>query len=144
MSLEYEEYERKCNEIHKTNKGYLAEFEQWLANKGLTQRTIDNHVTNVDFYINHYLCYYDALEVWHGCYGIGMFLGYWFIRKAMWSSCGNIKSSAAGIKKFYRFLLESNVIEQEDYDTLCLSIKAEMPEWLDEMRRYDDLVFGNY
>ena len=91
-----------------------------------------------------YLCYYDARDVLQGCYGISMFLGDWFIRKAMWSSCTNIKANAAGIKKFYEFLLEYGVIEQEGYDALCEIIKKEMPEWLDKMRRYDEMIFEDY
>ena len=72
------------------------------------------------------------------------FLGSWFIRKALWSSCAHIKSNAAGIKKFYSYLLENNVVEQDDYDDLCETIKECMPDWLDKMRRYDEMIFGDY
>ncbi len=32
-----------------------------------------------------------------------LFLGYWFIKKAMWSSPVQIKSNAASLKKFFTF-----------------------------------------
>jgi len=54
--------------------------------KILSKKTIDKHVSNVDFYINDFLLYEDAIEAADGVSSMGMFLGYWFIRKAMWSS----------------------------------------------------------
>lgn len=139
MTSDYEIYEQKCKKIRDANNMYLNNFETWLKNQGLTQKTIKNHINNVDFYINDFLCYYDAQNVIQGCYEMSRFLGDWFIRKAMWSSCANIKSNAASIKKFYSFLLNSSVITQEDYDILCTTIKDEMPDWLDEMKRYDEM-----
>jgi site-specific recombinase XerD len=137
-------YEKKRNKIQKENELHLAGFEKWLKNKGLSQKTINTHVSNVDFFINDYLCYYDALDVSQGTHHIGGFLGNWFIRKAMWSSCAHIKTNAAGIKKFYAYLLENNVVEQDAYDELCWTIKDDMPDWLEEMKRYDDMIFEDY
>jgi len=56
------EEEKKLNEIHKANGKYLKGFEKWLENKGLSEKTINMHVSNVDFYINYYLNYYDTVE----------------------------------------------------------------------------------
>ena len=144
MLNEHEPQEKKENEVHKDNEKHLAGFEKWLKNKGLSQKTINTHVSNVDFYINNYICYYDVLDVSHGTHSIYGFLGDWFIRKATWSSCAQIKTNAAGIKKFYAYLLEENVIEQESYDDLCGTIKEYMPDWLEEMKRYDEMIFEDY
>jgi len=144
MVYEHEAGDNKRNEICKDNEIYLAGFGKWLKSKGLSQKTIDTHIANVDFYINDYLCYYDMLDVSRGCHEIYGFLGNWFIRKAMWASCAHIKSNAAGIKKFYAYLLEQKVIKQGDYDVLCETIKEYMPDWLEEMRRYDESIFGDY
>ena len=141
MDFDYETYDREVNKIREINKAYLTDFEQWLKNKGLTEKTIYKHVKNVEFYINDFLCYYDALDVKHGCYEINHFLGGWFIRKTSWASCGNIKSNAASIKKFYEFMLEKAIVEQVDYHNLCETIKDEMPEWLEEMNRYDSIEY---
>jgi len=132
------------DEICKENEMHLAGFEEWLRNKGLSPKTINTHVSNVDLYINNYLRYYDVLDVSQGPREINGFLGNWFIRKTAWSSCAHIKANAAGIKKFYAYLLEENVIQQEDYDDLCWTIKEYMPDWLEEMKRYEDMIFEDY
>lgn len=67
-----------------------------------------------------------------------MFLGYWFIKKAMWSSPAQIKSNAASLKKFYTFLFEKGQIDKEDLDDLKERIKEDMPEWIATMTRYED------
>jgi hypothetical protein len=144
MDFDYEAYEKERDAIREINGLHLAGFETWLKSSGLSKKTIDKHVSNVDFYVNEFLCYYDAEDVQQGCYRIGQFLGDWFIRKAMWSSCSGIKSNAASFKKFYAYMLAVKVIEQKDYDILCETIKEELPEWLEAMRRYDDMLTEEY
>jgi len=136
---DYEAYEKAVEEIRRKNEAHLMGFEAWLTNKGLSRKTIHNHLSNVEFYINSYLCRYDALDVTHGCRSIGGFLGDWFIRKALWSSRATIKSTAASIKKFYAYLLEEGVVTQEDYNDLIETIKDEMPDWLEEMDQNDSM-----
>jgi len=139
MNPDYLAYEKERDAIREINKLHLAGFEIWLKNSGLSEKTIERHVSNVDFYINEFLCYYDAEEVVAGCYRVGMFLGSWFIRKAP-SSLSGIRSNAASFKKFYAYMTAVNVIKQKDYDFLCKTIKEEMPEWLDAMRSYDEML----
>ena len=43
---------------------------------GLTEKTINNHLANIDFYVNEYLLYYDATEVKDGAHSVGEFLGH--------------------------------------------------------------------
>jgi len=136
-------HKKKRDEIFEVNETYLMGFVKLLENKGLSQKTIKAHVTNVEFYINDYLgC--DLMDVTKGCRRIDIFLGYWFISKAAWSSCAHIKSYASSLKKFYAFLLEQNVVEQEDYDYLCETIKENMQEWLQKMKSYEDMLFADY
>jgi len=134
----------KSNEIEKANKKHLKVFEKWLQDSGLASKTIDNHVTNVEFYINDFLCGYFEKDVTQGCYKIDRFLGDWFIRKAMWSSCPYIKGNAASFKKFYACMLENGVVEQKDYDALCETIKENMPTWLYEMKRYEAMADSDF
>jgi site-specific recombinase XerD len=145
MAYDYKALERREKEIQKENEKHLVGFEKWLREKGLSQKTINTHVSNVDFYINNYLCYYpDMYDAKQGIRHINGFLGDWFIRKAMWSSCAHIKTNAAGIKKFYAYLLEENLVEQEDYDDLYWTIKEDMQDWLSAMKRYDNMIFDDY
>jgi len=144
MVYDSEALERREKEILKENEKHLVGFEKWLKATGLSKKTINTHVSNVEFYINNYLCYYDVYDVKQGAMQIYGFLGNWFIRKAAWSSCAQIKTNAAGIKRFYAYLLEEKVVEQEDYDDLCRTIKEYMPDWLEEMKRYDEMIFEDY
>ena len=134
----YEQYEKDCERIRGDNERILAEFEKWLSDKDLSKKTIANHCNNVDFYINEFLLYEEAIEASDGIYEIGYFLGFWFIKKAMWASKSTIKGNATSIKKFYEFMLDKGKIDKEDYIELKEVIKNNIQEWLDTMDRYDD------
>jgi site-specific recombinase XerD len=136
---DYERYEDDCEKIRKKNQSLLIEFETWLKTTGLAKKTISIHSTNIVFYINEYLLYEDATEPQDGVDSVNMFLGYWFIKKAMWSSQAAIRSNAASLKKFYTFMYEKDLISIEGLTELKETIKENMPEWLDTMARYEDL-----
>ena len=138
MLGEYEQYEADCQSIRESNEKLLADFANWLQQANLSDNTISKHVDNIDFYINEYLLYEDALEPQDGVAEVGMFLGYWFIRKAMWASAASIKSNAASLKKFYTYLHERGLVTKDDLNFLKVTIKEEMPEWLATLARYDD------
>lgn len=140
---DYGKYEENCEKIRKSNQLLLNEFETWLETSGLTKKTINNHSNNIDFYINEYLLYEDANEPQAGVDSVNMFLGYWFIKKAMWSSQAAIRSNATSLKKFYTFMHESDLISAEDLKELKNTIKENMPEWLNTMARYGDLSIEN-
>lgn len=135
---DFQKFEEKCKKIRKANKRLLNEFEQWLEASGLSEKTIKNHLFNIDFYINEFLLSEDALEAKDGADYVDMFLGYWFIRKAMWASRTSIKGNAASLKKFYTFMSEKSLIEKEELVDLKEGIKEGMPEWLETIARYDD------
>jgi len=138
MVDDYEQYEIECERIRESNEELLEKFGDWLRRSNLAEKTIGKHVDNVDFYINEYLLYEDAIEPQNGVYSVSMFLGYWFIKKAMWASQASIKSNAASLKKFYGYLYERGMVSKEDLDELKETIKEEMPEWLATLGRYDD------
>lgn len=134
----YAEYEENCERIKLSNEKLLDDFKNWLGTKGLADKTIHKHFENIDFYINTYLLYEDAIEPQEGIDEVSLFLGYWFIKKAMWASPASIKSNAASLKKFYTFLHERGLVSQDDLDSLKETIKEEMPEWVATLTRYDD------
>lgn len=127
-----------CTRIRRENGIILDKFAAWLQAKQLSESTIKNHVSNIDFYANDFLLYEKAIEIKDGVSQIGMFLGYWFIRKAMWSSVSQIKSNAASLKKFYKFMCEKDYINQEQLDDLNNIVKEEMPDWISAMEIYDE------
>ncbi len=136
--MDYEEYENECNRIRKKNQKLISDFGNWLAAKNLSPRTIKKHTSNVDFYVNEFLLYEDAVEAKNGFDQIGMFLGYWFIKKAMWASTTAINENAKSLKKFYQFMCDRGQISGKDFSALKEKIKEKMPEWLATMARYDD------
>jgi len=138
MIDEYAEYEKACKRIRKQNEKLIEEFGSWLNAKGLSDTTVRRHCENAEFYINQYLLYEDAVDAKSGVGDVNMYLGYWFIRKAMWASEASIKSNAASIKKFYTFMLDKGEVNTEDLDDLKYTIKEEMPIWLATLSRYDD------
>ena len=120
-------------------KPYMFIFEQYLMEQNLSPKTIDKHLSNVQFYIEEYLNYYEECEdIRKGCYAIGSYLGYFYIHKCMWASQSNMKDTATGIKKFYKCLLEKNLVSVKDYDNLCNEIKSGLPDWKEALRKYDD------
>jgi len=138
--MTYEEYEQKCSEIQMRNTTYLDEFREDLINAGLKEKTINKHCQNTDFYINTYLLREEPLEMIRGSdsFMIDDFLGYFFIRKCMWSTPGTIKSTAASIKKFYSSMLQRGNIDESDYRELIETIRDNMDCWLEDCESYNN------
>jgi len=78
---DFEKYEKDCQKIRKANDGLLNEFEVWLKSSGISKKTTNQHLSNIDFYINEFLLYEDATESKDGAIEVGMFLGYWSYEK---------------------------------------------------------------
>lgn len=136
--FDYEEYEKECNKIRQDNNELLSLFEGELLGSGLTAKTVNRHLANVDFYINEYLLRDEPLPMVYGTVRLDMFLGDFFIRKCMWSTPGSIKSTAASIKKFYKCMLTHGKINKKHYDCLCDDIREGMDQW-----QYDCAVFND-
>lgn len=136
---DYEKFEEDCKKIRCANEQLLKEFGAALKLSGLSEKTINGHLSNIEFYVNEYLLYDDATEAKDGVNAVGMFLGYWFIKKAMWASRTSIKSNATSLNKFYMFMHEKGLVDTEDLIDMKQRIKEEMPEWLATLDRYDDL-----
>lgn len=57
----------------------------------------------------------------------------------MWASQASIRSNAASLKKFYSFMQEKGLIDNEALQDVRETIKYNMPDWLAKLRRFDDL-----
>ena len=137
----YKKYEEDCEKIKEANEGLLTDFETWLISFGLAPKTIVQHISNIDFFINEYLLHEDAIEAIEGVHKVSMYFGYWFIRKTMWASPASIRSNAASIKKFYAFMLAKGLVKQQALDILAQTIKEDMPIWLAQIKRHDQEAF---
>ena len=133
----YDEYEAECQKQMQRNASFLEIFEKDLLCAGLNANTIRKHLVNVDFYINTFLLCKEPLNMEQGCKEIDMFLGDFYICKCMWSTPGNIKTTAASIKKFYKSMLEHGYVKKTDYKFLCTEIKENMVDWQEECERFN-------
>ncbi|MED9969055.1 MAG: hypothetical protein UFA98_03450, partial [Ruminococcus sp.] len=108
-----EEYDSACEAVRKENAEYLKLFEADLTEKGLSPKTIKNHISNVDLFINEFLLREDAQPIETGIDNLDPFF-YFYIHKCMWSTPASVRSMAAGLKKFYKCMAEHEIIEEED------------------------------
>ena len=136
--MDYEQYTKTCQTIQKTNNRLLQLFEEDLVKSGLKEKTINRHLSNVDFFLNEFLIRAGALPMEEGISMLDEYLGNFFIRKCMWSTPTNIKTNAASIKKFYKCMLEHGKIEKEDYEILSSCIKDSMESWQYDCAIYND------
>ena len=109
-----------------------------MLHSGISLKTVEIHVSNVDFYINEFLLAYEPVGAHEGAIQVDNFFNDWFIRKAMWANKTNIKSTAGSLKKFYKFMLQKSLIEDLDYEYLTYIIKNDMSVWLEKMDKYDN------
>lgn len=133
-----EDIEKKIKENQKRNKKFIKEFEEWLKEKSLSDKTIKKHISNVDLFINEYLNYYDVETAEEGIDSVYSFLSGWFIEKCMWATPYTIKEEAASLKKFYAYMSEKGYVEKEDYKFLCEELKDNMDEILDNLEAFDN------
>ena len=134
----YTDYERQSQAIRAQNIEILDTFQSWLHEKNLSESTIRKHRGNIDFYINEFLLYEEPKRPADGVDEVRLFLGYWFIRKAMWANETSIRSNAASLKKFYDFMLEHGKVTSDAVKELKETIKEELPDWIETVKRYDD------
>ena len=52
--MNFVEYEKECEKIRNDNKKYLEIFQSEMIEKGLSEKTIQSHLNNIDFYINDF------------------------------------------------------------------------------------------
>ena len=136
--MDHEQYLKACQTIQGTNNLLLKLFEENLVKSGLKEKTINRHLSNVDFFLNEFLIRSGALPMEEGISMLDEYLGNFFIRKCMWSAPANIKTNAASIKKFYKCMLDHEKIEKEDYEILCSCIKDSMEIWQCDCTVYND------
>lgn len=135
------DYDKKIEENRKRNEKYIKKFEEWLNEKGLVVKTIRKHLNNVDLYINDYLNYYDVIKVEEGMEEIYSFFDGWFIEKCLWASRSSLKEIASSIKKFYQYMSENNYVSVENYKDMCIFIKENMDEFLEQLDAFDNEIY---
>jgi site-specific recombinase XerD len=124
-------------QIQKSNKQLLESFRGYLEGLELSKKTMESHLSNMDFYINEYLLYDDLIEAKDGIDAIDMFFSYWYIKKALWASQSDMKRFIASIKKFYKHLYELGVVSQDELKKINTIVKEGLPEWQFALDEFD-------
>lgn len=132
----YYEYPINEEKIEKKHNALLELFYKDISH--LSDKTIRNHMSNVSFFLNNYLIYYQSADYKEVNNEIGMYFSDFFIRKCMWSTPATTKSTAASLKKFYKSMVDHGKFSKEDYKELCTTIKDEMEYWQEECRAFND------
>lgn len=120
------DYDEHVQAIRAYNQPILHEFEIWLEQSSLSEKTIQNHVSNIDFFTN-YLVYYEPLKKLDEANSgdIWIFLDDWFPRKALWASVTSVTSYLASFKKFFRWMGETGRISPETVADVLETLKEE-------------------
>lgn len=135
---EEDEFEVMSKRVKKKNTQYLNEFYKYLTEeKKLNEKTASKHTSNIEFFGNSYVLCYEGQPLDSAILKIDEFLGSWFIRKCMWSTPAAIKQYITSFKKFYRWMLDNQHIDKEDYAVLLREIKEEQDDWLDRCLKFN-------
>ncbi|HZX11725.1 MAG TPA: recombinase, partial [Acidobacteriota bacterium] len=101
------------------------------------------HVQNIDFYINHFLLYDSPKKASEGVNQLDYFLGFWFIRKAMWASPDTIKENIASLKHFYSYINKIGQVKDKEVSNMEEEIKECKSQWIETVKKYDDPDFDS-
>jgi len=125
-------YDAQVQAIRAYNQPILDDFRAWLEQSGLAEKTVRNHVDNIDFF-TEYLVYQEPLEKLDEADGsdVWMFLGDWFPRKAMWASESSVKSNMASFKKFFQWMGETGRVSPETVDDVLSTLKEGRDEFIE-------------
>lgn len=125
-------YDARVQAIKAYNQPILDDFRAWLEQSGLAEKTVRNHVDNIDFF-TEYLVYNEPLEKLDEADGsdVWMFLGDWFPRKAMWASESSVKSNIASFKKFFQWMGETGRVSPETVDDVLSTLKEGRDEFIE-------------
>ena len=120
---------------------YIKDFEKYLKNKKLSEKTIKRHVLNAEFYVDAYLGDHykdvDAIKGIDYTY-ISDFFDYFFVRKCMWSTPYTMKECAASIKKFYTYLNEEKLVSDEKLLDLKDTFKYSLEDWCEDCETFNN------
>jgi len=130
-------YDEQVQAIRAYNQPILDGFRTWLEQSGLAEKTVRNHVENIDFF-TEYLVYYEPLEKLDEADGsdVWMFLSDWFPRKALWSSVSSVKSYMASFKKFFQWMGETGRVTPETVEDVLSTLKEGRDEFLASVEDY--------
>lgn len=134
---DYEKYEEWLKLDEDRNNWFIKLFEADLEAKDLKPKTITRHIQNVSFYLNEFLTR-EMHTMEEGLHELNEFFGWFYIRKCLWSTPANLKTTAASLKKFYECMAEHEFITSKEIKDFKDDIRENMDEWQEECRQWND------
>ena len=126
-----DDFDNQCKAIEEHNKPILDGFAAWMIDLGLSPKTVRNHVDNVNFFSSFLVSNEDLKRLDEAEESdISTFLGFWFHRKAMWSSVESTKSNIASFKKFFRWMRDTHAMPSDVVDDILITLKEDRDEFL--------------
>src|SRR6266496_5739169 len=125
------DFDARVRAIRAYNQPVLDDFQIWLEQSGLAEKTVKTHVDNINFFTN-YLVYHEPLKKLNEAESedVWMFLVNWFPRKAMWASATTVKSNIASFKKFFQWLGETDRVSPETVVDVLHTLKVDRDTFL--------------
>lgn len=134
----------ECGEVNREAayaeiENLLDEIADWLRSAGLSLKTASKHANNTWHYLR-YITNYEGLAPRGGVEWeyVNDYPGSHFIRKMMWSTPRTIRETATGLKKFYRFMLDTGKISKDDLEVFLAAVKEGLPLWCEKCAQYND------
>ncbi len=132
------DYDKEVEAIRAYNQPILDAFHIWLKESGLADKTIKNHIENIDFF-TEYLVYYEPLyrldEADEG--DVTSFLLDWFPRKAMWASVSSSKLNMASFRKFFKFMGVTGRLDDETVIGVLDALRLHRDDFLEAVEDDD-------
>jgi site-specific recombinase XerD len=125
------DYDAQVRAIEAYNQPILDAFSTALKQAGLSEKTVTEHVSNIEFF-THYLVYDEPLQKLDEADSVDVetFLEDWFPRKAMWASVTSTKSNMASFKKFFRWMGETGRVSAETVADVLDTLKENRDDFL--------------
>src|SRR3989442_818692 len=125
-------YEQRVHAIQLANQPILDGFEVWLKQKGLSEKTIQDHVDNIRFFTRYLVLYAHSLRRLDEATDseVYWFLADWFPRKALWASVTSMRVYLASFKKFFTWMGEIGLISPQTVADVLDTLKFDRDEFL--------------
>lgn len=99
--------------------------------KDMSEPTIGKHLAALNPFLFMYFRYEGLENVGEGIRHLDGYFHY-FGYKCMWSNEKTVRQTVTALRKFYKCMLEHDVIEQKDYDELLLRCRTRIDRWIAE------------
>ena len=130
----YLEWTEKVAEAEAYHEKLINGFEKWLEEKDLSAKTINNHISNINFFANQYLLRSEIKLLQESSNETLFFLEGYFIDKCMWANKSSINSYISSFTKVYTYFYEKQMISKTELDIMKTELKESKEELIFRVR----------